>query len=90
MSFDNTNRGVLFKNEKTKDSQPDYRGSVNVDGVEYWFSGFIKTAGPNAKNPGSKFLSVSVEKKDAKYLKPQPAQRPKPQFDDLDESDVPF
>lgn len=88
MSFDNTNKGVLFKNEKGKDSHPDYKGSVNVDGVEYWFSGWIKTAGPNAKNPGSKFLSVAVEKKDEKYLKPQPT-RTTPGFDDFGD-DIPF
>lgn len=89
MAFDNTNKGVLFKNEKTNDSQPDYKGSVNVDGVEMWFSGWIKTAGPNARNPGSKFLSVAVEKKDAKYLKPAPAPASRPMFDDLD-GDMPF
>lgn len=87
MAFDDTNKGVLFKNEKGKDSHPDYRGSVNVEGVEYWFSGWIKTAGPNAKNPGSKFLSVSVEKKDEKYLKPKAP--PSPGFD-FDDDDIPF
>ena len=87
MGFDNTNRGVLFKADKTKDSQPDYRGSVNVEGVEYWFSGFIKVAGPNAKNPGGKFLSVSVEKKDDKYLKPKPAKDP---LYDMDDEGIPF
>jgi len=87
MAFDNTNRGVLFKNEKTSPSHPDYKGSVDVEGVEYFFSGWIKTAGPNAKNPGSKFLSVSIEKKDAKYLKPKAP--PSPGFD-FDESDVPL
>jgi len=92
MGFDNTNRGVLFQNDKQGvATRPDYKGSVNVDGVEYWFSGFIKVAGPNAKNPGSKFLSVSVEKKDEKYLKPKESSgtRPKPNFDDLG-GDIPF
>lgn len=85
--YDNTNRGVLFKNEKTKDSQPDYRGSVNVAGTEYWFSGWIKTAGPNTQNPGSKFLSVSVEPKNSR---PSPAPAPKaPDLCDMDD-DIPF
>jgi len=87
MAFDNTNKGVMFKNDKTNDAQPDYRGSANIDGVEMWASGWIKVAGPNAKNPGSKFLSMSFEKKDAKYVK---APEPKPYMvDDLDD-DIPF
>lgn len=88
MAYDNTNKGVLFKNEKTKDSQPDYKGSVNVDGTEYWFSGWIKTAGPNARNPGSKFLSVCVEEKDGGFNKPDT--KPKPTTFDLDDDDIPF
>lgn len=91
MAFDNTNKGVLFKNDKTKDTQPDYKGSVNVGGVDYWFSGWIKTAGPNARNPGSKFLSVSVEEKDNGFSKPdpKPAAPNRPTFDDMDD-DIPF
>ena len=90
MGFDNTNRGVLFKNDKEgNEARPDYKGSVNVAGVEYWFSGFIKTAGPNAKNPGSKFLSVAVERKDEKYLKPKPASSQAPYPSDFDD-DIPF
>lgn len=93
MAFDNTNRGVLFKNDKTHDAQPDYKGSVNVEGVEFWFSGWIKTAGPNARNPGSKFLSVAVEPKDNGFSKPTPAAAPplpkRPTFDDMDD-DIPF
>jgi len=54
MAFDNTNKGVMFKNDKTNDAQPDYRGSANIDGVEMWASGWIKVAGPNAKNPSKR------------------------------------
>ena len=85
MAYDNTNRGVLFRNDrKESDRHPDYSGSVNVEGVEFFFSGWIKEAGPNSKNPGSKFLSVSVSKKPN-----QPARTaaPTPSFDD---DDIPF
>lgn len=85
--YDNTNRGVLFKNDrKTSDNHPDYKGSVNVGGTEYWFSGWIKTAGPNARNPGSKFLSVSVEEKDKR--KDEKPYSP-PDLYDTDD-DIPF
>lgn len=40
--FDDTNRGVLWINDRKKrDEQPDYRGQINVDGVEYWCSMWV-------------------------------------------------
>jgi len=34
-NYDNTNTGSLFKADKgDNEKRPDYRGSVNVDGVE--------------------------------------------------------
>jgi hypothetical protein len=58
--YDNTNRGVLFKNDKEKDTQPDYKGSININGQEFWLSSWIKVS-----NAGSKFMSLSVTPKDA-------------------------
>jgi hypothetical protein len=37
MAYDNTNSGASFKNDKKlEDWHADFRGSVNVDGVDYW------------------------------------------------------
>ena len=62
MQYDNTNRGVLFKNDKQgNEKRPDYTGSINVDGAEFQLSAWIKEA-----KSGSKFMSISVQpKKDA-------------------------
>lgn len=77
--FDNTNRGALFKNEKReKDTHPEYTGTINVDGVDYWLSAWIK------EGSKGKFFSLSVK---AKEDKPQQKQAPKKQ--EL-ESDIPF
>jgi uncharacterized protein (DUF736 family) len=39
------NTGAIFKNDKkTKDTQPDYRGKVNVDGKELEISLWLKTS----------------------------------------------
>jgi len=58
--FNNENRGALFKNEKkTEDRHPDYRGNINVAGVDYWLDAWIKES-----KVGRKFMSLSVKKKD--------------------------
>ena len=83
--YDDTNTGVLFKNkEKHTDRHPDYRGTINADGKTYWISGWIKTAGPSAKNPGSKFMSLALTQQEER-----PKQEPSPGSTDF-EDDVPF
>jgi hypothetical protein len=60
MAYDNTNRWTLNKNDrKEKETHPDYKGSLNVDGVDYWIDGWIKD-GANGK-----FISGSLKRKDA-------------------------
>ena len=77
MEYDNTNSGALFRNERrTNDRQPEYTGSLNVEGEEFWVSAWVK----ESKKDGRKFFSLAVTKKDA----PKPA--PAPGSDD----DVPF
>jgi hypothetical protein len=47
MGFDNSNRGALFKNgRKEADTDPDYNGSLNIAGTEYWVNAWIKPARP--------------------------------------------
>jgi hypothetical protein len=64
--FDDTNRGVLFRDEKKSEpADRDYSGSINIAGVEYWLSGWTKTS-----KKGTKFLSLSVKPKAAAEAKP--------------------
>jgi hypothetical protein len=50
--------GSLFENaRKQSDSHPDMTGSINVNGVECWFSGWWKDG-----KSGTQFLSVSIGK----------------------------
>lgn len=59
--YDNTNRGTLSRNErKTEDKHPDFSGQINVDGVDYWLSGWVK----ERKDGSGKFFSLSVRKKE--------------------------
>lgn len=60
--YDNTNTGALFVNDrKQRDNHPDYRGTVNVNGQEFWVSAWVKTS----KRDGSEFFSLSIQPKDA-------------------------
>ena len=58
--FDNTNCGVLFRNNrKDRENDPDYRGELNVGGTEYWINAWLRTS----KSGTTKFLSISVRGK---------------------------
>lgn len=66
--YDNTNSGVLFKNDrKESEKHPDYTGKINVNGEEFWLSAWIKTG------QRGKFMSLSVKPKDPDAAKPAKA-----------------
>ena len=59
---DNSNRGAIWRNEKKeKDTHPDFTGSLDVDGVQYWVSAWKRKDGAGPKAPA---LSFSVKPKD--------------------------
>jgi len=60
MSYDNTNKGIISKNDrKTKDTHPDITGTLNVEGVEYFVDGWSK----KRNSDGASFYSLSVKRK---------------------------
>jgi hypothetical protein len=81
--YNNENRWSLFKNtRKEKDSQPDYTGSLNVDGAEYYLDGWVKDG---AKG---KFFSGKIKRKDAKPAA-KPAEKPAAKYSDPFDDDLP-
>lgn len=67
-NYDNSNRGSIWKNDKKeKDTHPDFTGSLNVDGVEYWVSAWKRKPDQSDRAPA---LSFSIKPKEEK-----PAQR---------------
>lgn len=85
-TFDNTNRGALFKNEdKQQDNHADYNGSINVNGQEYWPNAWLKTS-----KAGKKFMSLSVKPKMAREHQGAPKNPPVPKRDDFDDELPPF
>jgi hypothetical protein len=65
-TFDNTNRGVLFneRDKKETDKDRDYGGKINIEGREFWLSGWLKTS-----KKGLKFLSLAAKAMDAQPAK---------------------
>jgi hypothetical protein len=62
MEYDNRNRGALFRNDdkgSNDDKERDYSGTLDVEGTEYWLSGWVRTS----KKSGKKYLSLSIKPK---------------------------
>jgi uncharacterized protein (DUF736 family) len=80
MEYDNSNSGVLFKNDrKDTERHPDYTGTwTDADGVEHWFSAWIKES-----KSGTKFMSVSARPKQEQVSREAPR-------DHSIDQDVPF
>lgn len=53
--YDDTNRGVLFHNDKKSDKAPDYTGKYNHEGTEIKLAGWIRTS----SKTGTQFISIS-------------------------------
>ena len=83
MTYDNTNSGAIFINHK-RDSEksPNMRGSINVEGVEYWVSAWT-----NKKNDGEKYISMKFTAKDSQATGVE-----KKSFDNVEDDwlDLPF
>lgn len=60
--YDNTNKGAIWGNDKKEsDRHPDFKGSINVEGVEYWLSAWKRDPQGNPNAPALKF---SIKRKD--------------------------
>lgn len=77
------NQGILFENKKTKDSQPDYTGEVNIDGnvmrIALWKKQSAK---------GNTYLSVQISQEKPKEEKPQEVKQENV-YNDLNDA-IPF
>lgn len=75
------NSGVLFKNDKKEtEKHPDYKGSILINGTDYWLSAWIK------EGKSGKFMGLAVSPKEAQAQVVKP---PSKRVEDMDDS-VPF
>jgi len=62
MNFDNTNKGVLFKNrDKESEKHPDFTGTLNIEGVEMNLAAWARKS-----KKGVGYLSVAISEKKEK------------------------
>lgn len=84
-NYDNNLTGALFKvDQKKSDRHPDYNGSCEINGTEFWVSGWIKQS-----KAGKAFMSLSFT---AKEQQQAPVQTPVQQAPaaKIELGDVPF
>jgi hypothetical protein len=85
MPYDNDGSGVLFKNKKKDtETKPDYTGSIEIDGKDYWLSAWINVGKPTSRIPGETFMSLKANIKE-----PHVPTSPVRDTTDVDD-DIPF
>jgi len=87
--YDNNNRGAIWGNDKkVKDTQPDFTGSILVDGKDYFVSGWKRKAGASPQSPA---LSLAVTLKEQQPQRSAPRSTPSPTNNAIDDDDdIPF
>tara|TARA_Y100000361_G_scaffold23467_2_gene18611 strand:+ start:690 stop:956 length:267 start_codon:yes stop_codon:yes gene_type:complete len=86
-NYDNTNKGVLFKEqgEKKEEWHDDYKGTIDVEGVEYWIGAALRKS-----KSGVPYMKLNVRKKDSKGKDTKPSYK-KPEPDtSFPDDDIPF
>jgi len=68
--YETNNRGAIWMNVKTKESQPDFTGSILVDGKDYFLSGWKRKPDANPKSPELN-LAVTIKDKQPHTQAPQ-------------------
>jgi hypothetical protein len=85
MQYDNTNTGVLFLNNKGDNpKRPDRKGSINIEGVDYWLSGWVR------EKDGKPYMSLKAERKEQQAAPRNPVSSREPQREMPDGDEIPF
>lgn len=86
MSYDNDNKGAIWKNQKReKESHPHFTGSAMINGIEYWVSAWKRGDDSAEKAPALKF-SFQQKERETK----QPAAHKNMVELSFDDDEIPF
>lgn len=78
-------QGSLFKNEERQaETHADYRGSIRINGQDYWLDAWLKTA-----KSGKRYMSLSAKPKLARQVAGAVAHK-EPEPTEGFESEIPF
>jgi len=84
MAYDNTNSGMMARNERrTTDKHPEFSGSINVEGVDYWLSAWVNEGKPGGKLEGKKYFSIKLSRKEGGTTSSRPAGDSGIELDDI-------
>ena len=86
MTYDNSNSGALFKNDRKRPDRqdPDYTGTAELAGVAYFVDAWVNEV---KTQPGRKFLKLKFKPVAAPTAA---AQKAAPAQDFVDDNDIPF
>lgn len=93
MAYDNSNSGILSRNDrKESDTHPDYTGFVDVEGVEYWVSAWVREGKEGSKMEGRKYFSLKLKLKDGQRVAKPANEKASPRvgLDSDPDDDIPF
>jgi hypothetical protein len=89
MTYDNSNRGAVWKNrDKTEDRHPDFKGSLNVEGREFWVSAWKRKDGDASNKPALSF-SIKLKEEKQEAAKPTATKQSAARDEDMDD-EIPF
>lgn len=90
MAYDNTNSGMMARNENRKtDKHPEFSGSLNVEGTDYWVSAWVNEGKPGGKMEGKKYFSIKINRKESPATGVQRMERPS-YNSGIEHDDIPF
>jgi hypothetical protein len=76
----------MARNERrTTDKHPEFSGSINVEGVEYWLSAWVNEGKAGGKLEGKKYFSIKLSRKEGGIATTRPVEAFR-----IDDDDIPF
>ena len=74
MAYDNTNSGMMARNERRDtDKHPEFTGSINVEGTDFWLSAWVNEGKAGGKMEGKKYFSIKLTRKEGGSSTSRPA-----------------